>query len=268
MRRLSAVSVGLLITIAGTAAGGEAAAQEWAIARSDISTVFGYYGATDGINARRFSTVWGNTYFQNGLGTHAEAHFMDREETAGYFAGGLSLNGQFGELRGSIGTSTENTAILPEFHARLEAVYRSRPELGLVISPAISHRAFRNGAEDSAAEILISKYAGLPTGVLIFSALARGTLADPGGHISAAFGAGLTYAQYRKFAIGFNIEGGRAAYDGIIAPGIFDERYVSVRPTASLFLTNDIELFGMMEYSARESYSLFGGHIGVKVHFD
>jgi len=245
-----------------------AAAQESAIARSDITTVFGYYGVTNGHSGRRFASAWGNAYFQNGLGTHAEAHFMDREETAGYLAGGLSWNGDFAEMRGWLGTSTENDGILPELHARIEAVYRSRAELGFVISPALIHRSFRNGAEESAAEIQITKYTPFYAGSLIMSVIGRATLTDPGRHASAAFGAGLTYAEFQKFSIGLTVEGGRAAYDGLLAPGMLDERYFSIRPLASLFLAKDIELFGMMEYSGRESYSIFGGHLGVKVYFD
>src|SRR5690606_22495735 len=96
---------GLLI-LAGSGAGGGAAAQEWRVARSDIATVLGYYGISNGSSHRRLATAWGNTSFENGLGSYAEMHFINREEAAAYFAGGLSLNGKFGELRGWIGTST------------------------------------------------------------------------------------------------------------------------------------------------------------------
>lgn len=267
LRRASALWAGVLV-LALIISGERVAAEEWRIARSDIATVLGYYGVTNGNSHRRLATAWGNAIFDNGLGMHAEAHFSDREEAAEYFAGGLSLNGKFGELRGWVGTSTDNWGILPEFSARVEATYRSRAELGLAITPAISHRVFRNGAEDSAAEIQILKYASLPSGMLIFSAMARGTMTNPGEHFSAAFGAGLTYAQPKKFSIGMSIEGGRSAYDGLLAPGVLDEPYFSIRPAGSLFLTDSVELFGLMEYSGRESYSLFGGHIGLKIHFD
>lgn len=267
MRRISGLLAGLLF-ISGIGIGDVSSAQDWRIARSDIASVLGYYGVTNGISDRRLATAWGNATFESGLGTHAEIHFMDREETAAYLAGGLSVSGKFGELRGWLGTSTDNWGILPEFSARLEATYRSRAELGLVIRPAVSHRVFRNGAEDSAAEIEIAKYASLPTGMLIFTAMARGAYVDPGGHASAAFGAGVIYSQPRKFSVGVNIEGGRAAYDGLLAPGLLDERYISIRPTASIFLTDNVELFGLVEHSSRESHSLFGGHVGLKIHLD
>lgn len=265
--RVPAILAGFIIIAAGGAPE-QAAAQGSGGVRSDLATVFGYYGVTNENSGRRFGTVWGNAYFGNGFGTHAEVHYMDREETAEYFAGGLSWNGEFASVRGWIGTSTENDGILPELHARIETTFRSRPELGWVISPALSHRAYRNGAEESAAEIEVSKHTSFGSGALIFSLLGRAIINDPGEHMSAAFGAGLTYAEFRKFSIGLTVEGGRAAYDGILAPGTFDEPYISIRPLASLFLTDNVELFGMMEYSSRESYSLFGGHLGMKIHFD
>ncbi len=245
-----------------------AVAQNAGLVRSDVSAVFGYYGVTNGHSERRFATAWGNAYFGNGFGTHVEAHFMDREETAEFFAGGLSWKGAHGEVRGALGTSTANDGILPEFQARLEAVFRRHAELGLVVSSALSHRSYRNGAEDTSAEVEAIKYVGLESGSLIFSALARATLVDPGSHISASFGAGLAYAQARKFSIGIMVEGGRAAYDGLLGAGMVDEAYFSIRPTAAVFLTDQVELFGMMEYMTRESYSIFGGHLGLKIHFD
>src|SRR5690606_37264020 len=104
-------------------------------------------------------------------------------------------------------------------------------------------------------------YTPLNTGSLIMSVLGRATITDPGRHVSAAFGAGLTYAEFQKFSIGLTVESGRAAYDGLLAPGVLDERYLSIRPLASLFLTENIELFGMLEYSGRHSYSILGGHL-------
>ncbi len=246
----------------------EAAAQGAGITRSDISTVFGFYGVTDANSNRRLATAWGNTYLDNGLGAHVEAHFMDREETAEYLSGGLSWNGAFTEVRGWLGTSTDNVGILPEFHARLEATYRTRAELGLVFSPALSHRSFRNGAEETAAEFQVAKYVPIQSGSLVLSVLGRATLTDPSSHLSAAFGAGLTYAHDREFSIGLTVEGGRAAYDGLLDPGMLDERYFSIRPHASLYVTENVELFGIMEYSGRESYSLFGGHVGLKLYFE
>ncbi|MCL4766014.1 MAG: hypothetical protein KJZ80_07275 [Hyphomicrobiaceae bacterium] len=262
-----AVAPGLLL-IAGSGAPEHAAAQGSGIARSDVATVFGYYGVSDGNSDRRFATAWANVVLAAGLGAHAEVHAMDREEDAGYFAGGLSWNTRAVEVRGWLGTSTANAGILPELHARLEAAYRTRAELGLVLQPAVSFRSYRNGAEEAAIEAQVLKYTAVGSGSLVLSALARAMLADPGSRGSASFGAGLTYAECRRFSIGLSVEGGRAAYDGLLAPGTVDERYFSIRPAASLFLTDRIELIGLAEYSGRESYDVYGGHVGLKVHLD
>lgn len=231
-------------------------------------TVLGYYGLTDGNSDRRFATAWGNAHFANGFGTHAEAHVMDREEMAAFLAGGISWGGDFGEVRGWLGSSTENVGILPELYARFEASYRTRPEVGLVFRPAVTYRDFRNGARETAAEVEVAKYVSLDSAQLIFTLMARGVASDPGDHIGAAFGAGILYAQSGKVSAGLTVEGGRASYDGLLAAGSLDELYFSIRPVVSFHLSESVEILGMMEYSSRESYDVFGGHLGLKVHFN
>lgn len=265
--RRPAILAGWLM-IAGIVIPDRAAGQGSALARSDVTMVFGYYGVSHGNSDRRLATAWGNTTFANGLGMHAEAHFMDREETAAFLAGGVSWTSEFAEMRGWLGTSTENAGILPELYARFEGALRTSAGTGLVFRPALTYRSFRNSAEEAAAEIEAAKYFPVGTGVFIFSALARATYTNPGDHVSASFGAGVTYAHPRSVSVGLNLEGGRASYDGLLAPGKLDERYFSVRPVVSFYLTENTELFGLMEYSSRESYDIFGGHLGLKVHFD
>ena len=245
-----------------------AAGQNLQLARSDITTVFGYYGVTHGNSQRRFTTAWGNAYFSSGLGAHAEAHVMSREDTAAFFAGGLSWSSDRAEVRGWVGTSTDNFNTLPEYFARLEASYSSAPEWGLVFRPAVTYRQFRNDTEEAIADIEIAKYASLETGHLVFTVMARGIVIDPGRHISGAFGAGVLYAQTGKVSVGISIEGGRASYDGLLGPGELDESYFTIRPSVSFYLTEGLELVGMMEYSSRQSYDLYGGHVGLKFRFD
>lgn len=253
----------LAVTVREVAAG-----EGLQLARSDYTTVFGYYGVTHGNSHRRFTTAWGNAYFAGGLGTHAEAHVMDREDTAAFFAGGLSWSNDRAEIRGWVGTSTDNVNTLPEVYARLDASYSSPSEWGFVFRPALTYREFRNGTEEIIGEFEIAKYVSLETGYLVFTAMARGLAIDPGRHISGAFGAGVLYAQSGKVSVGIGIEGGRASYDGLLGPGELDEPYVTIRPSVSFYLTEGLELVGMMEYSSRRSYDLYGGHIGLKFRFD
>jgi len=243
-------------------------ADEKAGVRSEITTVFGYYGVTHGLSDRRFSTAWGNAYLSSGLGAHAEVHFMDREETASYFAGGLSWSGTSTSLRGWLGTSTGNDDILPELYARIEGIWRSSAETGFVVSPAATYRKFRNGAEEAIVEADIAKYYPLTTGYLILNTFGRVLFIDPGDHVTASFGAGVTYAQSRKVAIGVTVEAGRATYDGMLVPSTFDEPYVSLRPHVSFYITDKAEVVGLLEYSSRQSYDLYGGYVGLKLYFD
>src|SRR5262245_19267192 len=110
--------------------------------RSDVEAIYGHYGVSNGFSDRDFFTAWGNSYFAGGLGVHAEVTQMDREERATYFAGGLSYNTQGFSLRGTLGSSTDNLNILPELFARLEATFRSSPQTGWVLIPAVTHREY------------------------------------------------------------------------------------------------------------------------------
>lgn len=260
-------SLSVLTTLLLLAAA-QARAGETPKIRSDVTTVFGYYGVTHGLSDRRYATAWGNVYFASGLGAHAEAHYMDREEAASFVAGGLSWNGENAFLRGWFGSSTDNVGILPEIYGRIEGNWRSSAETGIVISPAATYRSFRNGAEEASVEAEIAKYFPLKTGFLILSAFGRALYVDPGDYITTSFGAGVGYAQAGKVSVGLSLEAGRAAYDGILAPGSFDENYFSIRQHVSFHVTERAEVVGLMEYSSRASYDVYGGHIGLKLYFD
>jgi len=192
---------------------------------------------------------------------------MDREETADYLAGALSWRTGSTELRAWLGSSSSNVAILPELYARIEGTYWASPATGFTFSPALSYRSFRNGAEEATLEAQFAKYMPLDAGTLVLTAFGRATAVDPGSHISGSLGAGLIYTHTGEFSVGFHVEGGRAAYDGLLAPGKLDELYASIRSNVSFVLTDDVELTGLMEYSTRDSYSIYGGQIGLKFYF-
>lgn len=237
--------------------------------RSDVQAIFGRYNVTNGFSDRTFETAWGNAYFANGLGVHAEIHNMNREEDATFFAAGLSYNKQSFSLRGTVGTSTDNVNILPEAYARLEASFRTPPETGWVFTPSVTYRDYPNGANETELQGQVLKYVPIGrTASLILMGLVRGTWIDPGDHFVTSIGGGITYAEYRKFSVGVVVEGGRAAYDATFGIGSIDEPYIAVRPSVGIYLTNSIELVAQGEFSDRDSYRVMGGHLGLKFYFE
>jgi hypothetical protein len=244
---------------------------------TEIGTAHGHYHATRGFSDRAIASLWGNALAQNGgFGVHAEVHRLRREETAGFFVGGLSYN--TGPLapsvfifKGLAGSSTDKQMILPEVFARGEVAWRSDPVAGLVITPSVTYRQFRNGAHETALETQGLKYVPISDGTsLIFSGLVRWTLIDPGRHSVPAFGAGLTYSVYQRYSLGFDVEAGRASYNsisgGVATAATVNDRYYSLRPHASVFLSDRVELFAAGEYTDRESYKILGGIGGVKFY--
>jgi YaiO family outer membrane protein len=237
--------------------------------RSDLFTVFGHYHVTNGFSDRTFATTWGNAQFANGLGVHAEAHYVNREEEAAFFAAGVSHNTQSFSIRAMAGTSTDNFNILPEVSGRLEATFRSPPETGWVFAPALAYREYPNHAHETEWEGQILKYVPLGKATsLIFQGLARTTWIHPGDHFVATFGGGVTYAEYRKFSVGVTAEAGRTAYDATLGIGSINEPYVAVRPAVGVYLTDKIELVAQGEFVDRPSYQIWGGHLGLKFYFD
>jgi hypothetical protein len=234
-----------------------------------LQVVLGHYHVSNGFSDRTFATAWGNTWFAGGLGLHAESHYMDREEEAAFFAAGVSYNSPSFSLRGTLGTSSDNLNILPDLYGRLEASFRSSPETGWVLIPALTRREYPNGADETELQGQLLKY--LPVGQttsLIFQALVRGTWVSPGDHFVTTFGGGITYADYRKFSLGLAVEGGRAAYDATFGIGSIDEAYIAVRPSLSIYLTDKIEFVAQGEFSERESYNVMGAHVGLKFYFE
>ena len=236
--------------------------------RADTTIIVGGLSVSRDFDDRFFASSWGNLWLQNGLGFHAEIHFSDREETAGLFVGGASWNSKRLSFKVTTGTSSDNDSILPETYGRAELVLRSRPEDGWVVSPSITYREYRNTAEETTAEAQIAKYIPYGKGSLILQGLARATFVDPGDHISPSYGGGLLYSEPKSYSIGLFVEGGRAAYDAVFGVGFIDEKYVSFRPSFSLFLNDRVEFLTRGELTDRRSFTVIGGYGGFKIYFD
>lgn len=257
--------------IVGQASAGEARKTpfEKAPVESDVGTALGHYGVTNGFKDRTFASAWGNFYRLNGWGTHAEAHYVNREETAGLMLGGLSYNTAAFSIKGVAGTSTNNSLVMPEFYARLEGASYSKPADGLIFRPSVTYRSYRAGIEELTLEGQVQKY--IPAGKdasWIWQAFAKNAFISLGDHQAPSGGVGVAYSVYKTYTVGLAVEAGVASYDSIIGLASLNERFSSVRPHASVYLNDRVELFAQGELTDRTSYRVQGAHIGLKFALD
>lgn len=253
----------------GMIAAGPVAHAQATVARGDVQIVGGHLHVDTGFADRTFATAWGNVYYTSGIGLHAEGHYMSREDTAAFFAAGVSYNTERFSLKGVGGTSTDNELILPDAYARLEATFRTDAATGLVLTPSLTWRRYNAGIDEVAVEAQLSRYFTVAdNSALIVSVLGRSTTVSLGDTTGPAFGAGVTWAVYRSYAVGVSVEGGRASYDALGGAGSVNDRYVSVRPTVTAFLNDRLEVIASGEYTDRESYKVTGGFLGLKLHLD
>ena len=117
--------------------------------QSSVSVYGGALSVSDGFEDRSFVGAFIDHYSVAGLGTHGEVSFVSREEEATFFAGGLSY-GTSESLRPRImvGTSSSNQNILPEFYLRGALEIQTAPSEGLLATPAVTFRSYRNGVEE------------------------------------------------------------------------------------------------------------------------
>jgi hypothetical protein len=249
--------------------GAQGTAYAQSVARSDYTFLAGYLGVTADLHDRAFSTSWANTYWSNGVGLHAEAHGMNREEVASFGAVGVSYEANSTRVKGTLGTSSDNREILPSFYARLEGEIKSDPAKGIVLSPSLTYRSFRSGVDEVALQGQSSFYMPAANDAYwVIQLLGRATFVSPGEDWIPAVGGSLTYASYKKYSVGLASEIGRSSYETAQGAANFNENYVSLRPTASVYVNNQVELSLTGEYTKLESYEVNGVMAGLRVHFD
>jgi len=260
----SIVAAGLLGLITACPAAAQTAGTQ-----TDITTLVGFSNLTNGYHDQIFASALGNTLFSNGVGMHSEITYVNREETGALFTGGLSYNTDHFSIRGMLGTSTDVQSILPDFYGRLSAEFKGSPADGFIINPAYMVRTFREGLTDQSAELRLVKY--LPAGPdasVILEAIGRAGFLDPGPSWIPSGMAGITYASYKNYSFGVAIDAGRAEYDALVGIGSVNEPYYAIRPSASMYVNKNTELFARADYTHRESYQASGGLVGLKIYLD
>ena len=232
----------------------------------------GGLNVTDGFSDRWFLGLAANAFYSSGLGLHIDTSYIDREESAGFFAAGISAE-LTPRIRAKImgGTSTDNDGILPELYARGELAITSAPDLGLVLRPSLTYRSFRNGFDEGTGQIEIARYfKPFANGSFAVGQVgASGTYSDPGSNFGYELSAGVTYVAPNIGTIGATAVVGNMAYDSVLGPSSLsvENGFIGIRPAVSYYLGENAELIARGEIMFTDFYDLFGGSIGIKFNF-
>lgn len=262
----------LLFSVIPTAqAGGDVVApaeKHHGLKSYDIYAVGGYQALNNGFEDRIYGTTFANFYYHGGLGIHGEVTGIDREEDAGFFAGGLSWNTDQMSVKGAVGTSTDNDNILPELYLRGEVTLRSNPKDGLVFTPSITYRDFKSGSEELTFSAALIRYFHLSDGKSInVQTFGNVSFSDPGSNDSMYGGFDVTYADYRNYSFGITFEGGEANYSSVLDLSSIGLDFFSVRPHVGVFLNDNLEFTLLGEFADVDDYDIIGGNAGLKVHY-
>ncbi|MGH1350052.1 MAG: YaiO family outer membrane beta-barrel protein [Methyloligellaceae bacterium] len=235
---------------------------------ADIYILGGHQNLNQGYSDRTYSTVFANMYYNNGMGIHAELLNMNREEDSSYIAAGLSYITGNHSIKAIIGTSTDNDGILPELLIRGEISYKTSPEIGFVFTPSVTHRRYRNTAEEVSLDTNATKYFSVGYGKsLILQAFGRVVFSTPGNKTSPSGGIDFTFSEHKKYSMGLTFEGGKSSYSSVLDLSEIGLSYYSVRPHVGIFLNKNMELTISGEYTDLNDYEILGGNAGIKYHF-
>lgn len=233
----------------------------------DVTAGGGFLSVTEDFDDRFFGFTGGNVFFEGGLGLHSEIVFEEREETGGLFIGGASYNTPRFQIKGLAGTSSNVEDILPELFLRGEVTYRTNPDLGVVVTGAVTHRDYRNDASEIVFDAALTKYFPLHDNKsIIVQALGAVGENDPG-DTSFSGGGAIAFSAYREYTVGLKVTGGDSSYDSVLGAGNVDNEFIVVQPNASIFLADNFEMFGRLEYGDTDIYDYYGGALGFKVLF-
>lgn len=240
--------------------------------RGDFQAIGGAYAVDSGYADRAFMGLQGSLYDETGFGVHFDAVHVQREEDAAFVAVGASYAVTPGtRLKLMLGSSSDNLEVQPELYVNGSATLDFGPQSGVVVTPEIIYRSYRNGVDEVQAQANVSKY---------FSPFADGSYlvgsingsvnhVSPGDNIGWEAGAGVIYVRPRTMSVGLSGVVGSSAYDnqlGLASVGVRND-YAAVRPSVSMYLSPDVEVFARAEYLWTDFYDLAGGYAGIKYTF-
>lgn len=237
--------------------------------RIETTVSGGVINVDSGFEDRYVGTATAAVLLPSGLGVQAEIVGEAREEDAVLAIGGVSYATENFITTVRLGTSTVNEDILPDLFAEGQLTYVSEPEDGYTLTLISTHRRYRNTAEETAVGFVGTKYLPAFDDFLwIAQGFGRLALADPGGNLGYSAGGSLAFSEYNQWAIGTLLEGGNSRYESVIGAVEVENRFFSIRPFASLRLTDNMEIFARLEHYNTEFFNTFGGFAGIKITTD
>ncbi len=240
--------------------------------KGDFQASGGAYSVDSGFSDRAFVALQGSLYDETGFGVHVDTSHVQREEEAVFFAAGLSY-AISPSVRAKLmaGTSTENDGIQPDLYLNGSATVDFGPQAGLVLVPELIYRSYRNGVEEVQGQATLNKYfAPFQDGSYIVGSVSGSVnYVTPGDNVGWEAGASLLHVRPRYMSMGLGAVVGSSAYDnqlGATSIGVRND-YVGLRPSASMYLSPDVEVFVRGEYLWTDFYELAGGFAGIKYAF-
>jgi hypothetical protein len=231
---------------------------------------------TNGFSNRAVADFAANWYY-SGLGLHVDTSRDWREENADYIVAGVSYAiTPYIRPKFLYGTSSENLGIQPKTYLRGEIEFQmpSVPgTTGIVATPSITSREYRNGVRETVPEIDVAFYHPEFANHTYFVSEVKATtiMVETISALGYEFSGSETYVIPKWGTIGAEVFGGRMVYDVTLCAMLcsVQNRFLGIRPLVSFYLNHSDahELFVRGEVVATDFYNIYGGTVGLKTKF-
>jgi hypothetical protein len=265
----AAALAAIAVTLTPLAARAQTSSLSLAESRSNLMAYAGRLALSRGYHDRTYAGFFYNQYL-NGVGLHADVVTVSRESDSTFGAVGVSWD-VASNIRPKImfGTSTDNRDIHPDQYVSFQVQVRSASDSRTIVTPSLTYRHFRTGAQEVMPGVDAVYYFSLPgdqEGYYVAQAGANLSISPHNSADGYTIGGGLQTVRSSGLSFGGYVEGGRLVYDALIGSGVKTQFY-SVRPSVGLRLNPTWELFARGEYTHTDFYEIKGGLVGVKYTF-
>lgn len=229
---------------------------------------FGYLNVDSGLQDRRSTSLNGAVAVSKETELLFDISRQEREEDATYFAAGISRKFGGTSARLSLGTSTTNTGILPEFFVEGAVTVDNGPAAGTLFTLSGSHSRYRNGTD-------VTRFGGEAIkyydpnengGFFVTQANASISNANPGGNTGWEIGGAITYVSGQSWTVGASGSLGNSAYEASTLTTV-ENRFWSIRPFLTYDLGESTTLVMRGEYVESDLFKIQGGSFGVNFRF-
>jgi hypothetical protein len=261
------LSLALVAAAALSAVASPAAAQR-AGEESTTTTYVGYYGVDEGYDDRLVVGNFTNLY-SGAFGVHTDFAHVRREQNGTFGAAGLSYAlGEKVRVKAMAGTSdNDGRDILPELYLSGSAALTVSK--GLIVTPDVTFRRYRNGGREISPGVAVAKYfnlAGDTGGYYVAQGDASVSFIKDTDERGYQVGGAISTVRKSGITVGLNFNGGKMAYDTITGLGRLPVRSNTLGGGASLGyrFAPKSEIFVRGNVSANDYFWVHGGMLGLK----